>query len=191
MNNYTHFKKRGISMSSNTLVSILHIDLSESELSSTTHCMDSKPGDMTANHMIAYRLEDKQRYWRRILIVDDEVDVATTFKTGIEDSNNYNDSDKRIEVYTSNNPVTALSEFKPNFYDLLLVDINMPHMNGFELSKRILAIDINIKVCFMSCAEKINYEALREISPALSLGCIIRKPVSMDYLVKRIRAELD
>ena len=178
-------------MVSHTLVSILHIDLSESELSSTTHCMDSKPGDMTANHMIAYRLEEKQRFWRRILIVDDEVDVATTFKTGIEDSNNYNDSDKRIEVYVSNNPVIALSEFKPNFYDLLLVDINMPHMNGFELSKRILAIDINIKVCFMSCAEKINYEALREISPALSLGCIIRKPVSIDYLVKRIRAELD
>jgi CheY-like chemotaxis protein len=191
MNNYTHFNKCGIGKSGNTLVSILHIDLSESELSSTTHCMDSKQGDMTANHMIAYRLEEKQRFWRRILIVDDEVDVATTFKTGIEDSNNYNDSDKRIEVYTSNNPVAALSDFKPNFYDLLLVDINMPHMNGFELSKRILAIDINIKVCFMSCAEKINYEALREISPALSLGCIIRKPVSIDYLVKRIRAELD
>jgi YesN/AraC family two-component response regulator len=53
----------------------------------------------------------------------------------------------------------ALSEFKPNFYDLLLVDI-MPHMNGFELSEKILAIDINVKVCFMSSAE-INLEALR------------------------------
>jgi len=77
MNN-THFNKRGIIMAGNTLVSILHI-------SSTRHCMDSKLGDMTANHMIAYRLEEKQRFWRRILIVDDEVDVAITFKTGIED----------------------------------------------------------------------------------------------------------
>jgi len=42
-------------------------------------------------------------------------------------------ANKRIEVYTANDPVVALSEFKPNFYDLLLVDINMPHMNGFEL----------------------------------------------------------
>jgi two-component SAPR family response regulator len=74
--------------------------------------------------------------------------------------------------------------------DLLLIDINMPHINGFELFKKILAIDINVKVCFMSCAAEINLEALREIYP-ISLGCIIRKPVSMDYLVKRIRSELD
>ena len=140
--------------------------------------------------MIAYKLEEKQRFWRRILIIDDEADITTTFEAGIQDSNDYNDSDKRIEVHTSNNPLAALSEFKPNFYDLLLVDINMPNMNGFELAERILAIDINVKVCFMSCAAEINYEALREIYP-ISLGCIIRKPVSIDYLVKRIRSELD
>ena len=60
----------------------------------------------------------------------------------------------------------ALSEFKPNFYDLLLTDIDMPHMNGFELSERILAIDINVKVCYMSSAE-INREVLTEIYPAI------------------------
>ena len=136
-------------------------------------------------------IKDEQRFWKRILIVDDEADVTITFKAAIEDNNNNTYTNKKIEVYTSNNPVEALSEFKPNFYDLLLVDINMPHMNGFELSERILAIDINVKVCFMSCAAEINYEALREIYPTISLGCIIRKPVSIDYLVKRIRSELD
>jgi CheY-like chemotaxis protein len=151
--------------------------------------------------MIAYRLaedplyypvviKDEQRFWKRMLIIDDYVDVTITLKAGIEDSNNNNDANKRIEVYTSNDPVVALSEFKPNFYDLLLVDINMPHMNGFELSEKILAIDINVKVCFMSSAE-INLEALREIYPSLSLGCFIRKPVTIDYLVKRIMSELD
>jgi len=75
-------------------------------------------------------------------IVDDDADATVTFKAGIEDNNNNNDANKRIEVYTSNNPVVALSEFKPNFYDLLLVDINMPRMNGFELSEKILAIDV-------------------------------------------------
>lgn len=133
-------------------------------------------------------IKDKQRFWKRILIIDDDADVTITFKAGIEDSNN--DTNKRIEVYTSNNPVEALSEFKPNFYDLLLVDINLPHMNGFELCEKILAIDINVKVCFMSSGE-INREALREIYPAMSLGCFIRKPVTMDYLVNRIKAELD
>jgi CheY-like chemotaxis protein len=130
-----------------------------------------------------------QRFWKRILIVDDDADVTITFKAVIE-SNNDNDVNKKIEVNTSNNPIVALSEFKPNFYDLLLVDINMPDMNGFELSEKILAIDINVKVCYMSSAE-INPEALREIYPSLSLGCFIRKPASIDYLVKRIMSELD
>jgi CheY-like chemotaxis protein len=129
-----------------------------------------------------------ERFWKRILIVDDDEDVTITFKAAIEDSNK--NADRRIEVYTSNNSVKALSEFKPNFYDLLLVDINMPRMNGFELSEKIFAIDINVKVCFMSSAE-INPEALREIYPAISLGCFIRKPVTNGYLVKRIMSELD
>src|ERR1700752_4809246 len=117
-------------------------------------------------------IKDIQRFWKRILIVDDDTDVTLTFKAVIEDSNNDVDVNKRIEVYTSNDPVVALSEFKPNFYDLLLIDINMPHMNGIELCEKILAIDINVRICFMSSLE-INREGLREIYPSLSLGCFI------------------
>ena len=116
--------------------------------------------------------------------------IALTFKAGIEDNNNSTDVNKRIEVYISNDPILALDEFKPNFYDLLLVDINMPYMNGFELCQKILAIDINVRICFMSSVE-INPEALREIYPSLGLGCFIRKPITIDYLVKRIMSELD
>jgi DNA-binding response OmpR family regulator len=134
--------------------------------------------------------KEQERFWKRILIVDDDNDITTTFKAAIEDSNNDNDPNTRIEVYTSNNPVVALSEFKPNFYDLLLVDINMPHMNGFELCEKILVIDINVRICFMSAVE-INREGLREIYPSLGLGCFIRKPVTIDYLLERIRSELD
>jgi CheY-like chemotaxis protein len=135
-------------------------------------------------------LKEKPRSCKRILIVDDETDVTIGFKAGLEDRNSYYYANTRIEVYTSNNPVIALSEFKPNFYDLLLVDINMPHMNGFELCEKILAIDINVRVCFMSSGE-INREALREIYPTRQEGCFIRKPVSIDFLVRRIRSELD
>src|SRR5215472_6755399 len=94
--------------------------------SSTKSRMDNSRGMSMSGHVIAYRLEEKQRFWKRILIVDDEVDITTTFRAGIEDSNNYNDSNKRIEVYTSNNPAAALSEFK--LCDLLLVDINMKNL---------------------------------------------------------------
>ena len=135
-------------------------------------------------------VKDKQRFWKRILIIDDDEDITITFKSGIEDSNNNHDSNKRIKVYTSNDPILALTEFKPNYYDLVLVDINMPHMNGFELCEKILAIDINVRICFMSSID-INRGALREIYPSLSLGCFIRKPVTIDYLVKRIISELD
>ena len=66
----------------------------------------------------------------------------------------------------------------------------MPRMNGFELCEKILVSDINVRICFMSSVE-INREGLREIYPSLGLGCFIRKPVTIDYLVKRIMSELD
>jgi two-component SAPR family response regulator len=84
----------------------------------------------------------------------------------------------------------ALSEFKPNFYDLLLTDINMSGMNGFQFSQMVLELDVNVRVCFITAGE-INIEALREIYPKINLGCFIKKPVSIDYLIKRLRAELD
>jgi CheY-like chemotaxis protein len=134
--------------------------------------------------------KERERFWKRILVVDDNTDITTTFKAAIEDSNSGIDANKRIEVYTANDPIIALSEFKPNFYDLLLVDINMPHMNGFELSEKVLAIDINVRICFMSSGE-INRKALREIYPSLTVGCYMRKPMTIGYLLKRIRSELD
>jgi two-component SAPR family response regulator len=134
--------------------------------------------------------KEEQRFWKRILIVDDDADLTATFKAVIEESNNNNDVNRRIEVHTSNNPVVTLSDFKPNFYDLLLIDINMPHMNGFQLCEKILVIDINVRICFMSSLE-INREGLREIYPSLSLGCFIRKPVTTDYLLEKIRSEFD
>jgi response regulator RpfG family c-di-GMP phosphodiesterase len=66
----------------------------------------------------------------------------------------------------------------------------MPKMNGFELCKRIISLHANIRVCFISSAE-LNIEALREVYPNVSFGCFIKKPVSIEYLVKRLSAELD
>ena len=63
-------------------------------------------------------------------------------------------------------------------------------MNGFELCEKISVIDINVRVCFMSSGE-IKWEALREMYPTRQEGCFIRKPVTIDYLLKRIRSELD
>jgi CheY-like chemotaxis protein len=139
------------------------------------------------------REKGKDPFLKRILIVDDEPDVTLTFGVGLEGHYfHYHDDDNKIrfEVYTYNNPTVALSDFKPNFYDLLLTDIYMPNMNGLELSQKILELDANIRVCFMSAAE-VNIEALRDVYPKISFGCFIKKPVTIDYLVKRLLAELD
>jgi FixJ family two-component response regulator len=72
----------------------------------------------------------------------------------------------------------------------MLTDIFMPHMNGFELSQKILELDVNIRVCFMSAAE-VNIQALREVYPKIGFGCFIKKPVTIEYLVKGLLAELD
>jgi hypothetical protein len=66
---------------------------------------------MIANRPVEVYHSIKQRFWKRILIVDDDKDITTTFKAGLEENNNHNDANRRIEVYTSNNPVDALSEF--------------------------------------------------------------------------------
>ena len=140
------------------------------------------------NNIVVEWERQKDPFLKRILIVDDDPDITLTFKVGLD---GYYYDKRKFDVYTYNNPVTALSEFKPNFYDLLLTDINMPHMNGFELCEKILDLDVNIRVCFISAAQ-VNIEALREVYPkARSIGCFIKKPVTINYLVKRLTAELD
>lgn len=121
---------------------------------------------------------------KRILVVDDNSDIAFTLRIGLEDS------DPTMQVHSFDNPVTALLEFKPDFYDLLLIDVNMPLMDGFQLTHKLLQKDVNVRVCFMTSGE-INMDAAREVHPLKSIGCFIKKPISSEQLVKRVRAELE
>jgi CheY-like chemotaxis protein len=134
-------------------------------------------------------LQEQPPFLKRILVVDDEPDVLLTFKSALEGRLD-NRGRKMFEVNLYDNPLKAVSEFRANYYDLLLTDVYMPDMNGFQLSQKILELDINIRICFVSAAD-VNISALRELYPALSLGCFITKPVEVEYLVKRLSAELD
>ena len=83
---------------------------------------------------------------KRILVIDDDPDIVFTLRVGLE-------SDPTIQVFGYDNPVTALVEFKPKFYDLLLIDINMPLMDGFQLAQNLVRRDLNVRVCFMTSGE--------------------------------------
>jgi DNA-binding response OmpR family regulator len=125
---------------------------------------------------------EQKKLSKVILIIDDDPDMTSIFSLGLQDEG--------FEVYAYNDPLDAISEFRPNFYDLLLVDINMPKINGVELSRQLLELDSNVKICFITAGEA-NIEVLRELYPARDIGCFIRKPVTIDQLVKRVKAELE
>ena len=127
---------------------------------------------------------------KTILVVDDDENTTLAIKGGLENENSHTTNRISYLVHTYNFPTLALSEFKPNFYDLLLIDVEMPNMNGFEFSTKILETDANPKMYFMSAAE-VNYEALREIYPSVNFGCFIKKPISLEHLIRRIRDELE
>jgi DNA-binding response OmpR family regulator len=71
----------------------------------------------------------------------------------------------------------------------MLIDINMPEMNGFDFCVKVLERDVNPRICFMSSG-LINQE-VRKQYPSLSIGWFIKKPVTMENLIRRVNAELE
>jgi two-component system, OmpR family, response regulator ChvI len=118
---------------------------------------------------------------KSILIVDDEHDIALAFKISLENNG--------FVVDTFNDPEQALSNFKAGLYDLLLIDIKMPKMNGFELYREMEKIDNKAKICFITAFE-VYYKSLRELFPTVKVDCYIKKPITTDDLVQRIKSEL-
>jgi DNA-binding response OmpR family regulator len=94
---------------------------------------------------------------RRLLVVDDDPDITLTAKVGLEASSLF-------QVDTFNDPELALSSFKPELYDLVLLDFRMPKMYGHELYDEMKKIDSKIKVCFLT-ATYLNYEDARKRFP--------------------------
>jgi CheY-like chemotaxis protein len=121
------------------------------------------------------------------LVVDDEVDITTVFKLGLEEA------DLQVDVY--NDPLLALSDYKPDTYDLLLFDIRMPGMNGFELYKKIKDIEgaydndknnNKPRICFITAYEGYRSQ-FNELFPTLEeVDCFLKKPISLPDLIKAV-----
>ena len=114
--------------------------------------------------------------------MDDEQDITFPWKLGLERLG--------FQVDTFNNPILAASTYQPNLYDLLLIDIRMPMMDGFELYKEIRKIDKKVKLCFVT-AYDINNEDFKKSFPTMTLRHFIKKPIKTQDLAKEIRQKLN
>jgi len=120
----------------------------------------------------------------RILLVDNEPDIALGFKMGLEDNG--------FIVDSFNDAQTALSKFRTGLYDLLLLDIKMPKMNGIEFYQKMKEIDTKVKVCFITASEIYYYkEIAKGLFPVLGIRRLIRKPIKIEDLVKELKQELE
>ena len=118
---------------------------------------------------------------RKILVVDDEPDNASVFTMGLEDGG--------FEVDTFTESLLALSTIKAGkkTYDLLILDIKMPDINGFELYEEIRKIDNKVRVCFLTAfGEGYTEEFGRRFTSSSPNVSFIRKPIRIDDLVKKV-----
>lgn len=153
-----------------------------SSVSSSFERINSHKSVVTTTNTAAQFSDSIPTNNEHILLVDDE-DIARLFKRALERAGFI------VDMY--NDPLQSLSNYRTGIYDLLLLDIKMPEMNRFELYKRIKQIDDNSKVCFMTAFEE-YYDEFREIFPDLKdKECFIRKPISINDLIKSIKSHLN
>ena len=118
---------------------------------------------------------------KRILIVDDESDICFVLKKVL--------SENGFVVDSYQDPLLALEKFKLHSYNLVILDIKMPALNGFALYLEIKRLDKKVKVCFLTAGEM--YYGYSDIFSSLPANCFIRKPIDNEELMKRINEILD
>ena len=91
------------------------------------------------------------------------------------------------EVDSFNDPQTALSNFSPGIYDIALIDVKMPKIDGIDLYRKLKNIDDNVKYCFIT-AYGVQYDTLKRDYPGLDVDWFIRKPINTEQLVNEIKS---
>ena len=118
---------------------------------------------------------------KKILLVDDESDVLYTIKNILEDNG--------FQVDTFNDTIISLKSYTSNYYNLVILDIKMPKMDGFELYIKIREKDPKVKICFLTASE-MYYEKFRktrsEFGRIIGEDCFIQKPIKNEDLVKKL-----
>ena len=128
--------------------------------------------------------DNKNNTNKKILFVDDEPDIIYSIKRVLE-ANGF-----VVDSYTD--PVLALSNFKPELYDLLILDIKMPKISGLDLCQKMKEIDSNVKICFLTASE-LFYEEYRRLDayPSLDKAYFIQKPFRSEDLIHKLNEILN
>jgi DNA-binding response OmpR family regulator len=117
-------------------------------------------------------------------LVDDEIDITLTLKIALEQSGFF-----QVEAFYES--VLALSRFKAGEYDLAILDIKLPEMDGFELYRKLRKIDHKLKICFLTAAELSHYrETDSDIMDKLGKDYFVAKPVDTINLIERLNSML-
>jgi two-component system, OmpR family, response regulator ChvI len=130
-------------------------------------------------HVIKY-VRRKRRMKKRVMTVDDEPDVTYCLKACLEETG-------LVQVDGYVDPILALAKFKPSTFDLVILDIRMPVMNGFQLYQKLKSIDDDVKVCFLTAVHDLSdyKEAYPDIIDAIEndeMKCFLDKPVGSEQL---------
>ena len=114
---------------------------------------------------------------KRILVVDDESDICFVLKSVLGENG--------FVVDSYDDPLIALEKFKADFYNLVILDIKMPELNGFSLYRKIKRLDKKVKVSFLTAGE-MYYRVDSDIFSSVPANCLIRKPIENEELMARI-----
>src|SRR5919202_7072168 len=125
------------------------------------------------------RIENTSIRKRRIILVDDERDINLMLKIVLEDNG--------FEVDVFDDSIIALNNYEAGLYDLLILDIKMPKMDGFELYDQIKKIDDKSKVCFLTASEMYYKELTKDKYESLDKELFLLKPIAPNDLVKQIK----
>lgn len=117
------------------------------------------------------------------MVVDNEKDITITLQIGLEDGG--------FNVDAFNDSSLALKSFKPNFYDLVLIDIVMPDIDGFDLYERLKKIDPDIKACFLTASEMYHEEFRKAEHCSLYKDLFLQKPIPINDLVMEINRKIN
>jgi two-component system response regulator ChvI len=133
---------------------------------------------------IAAREKNQDRPFFNVMIIDDEKDIANIICRALERTGEF-----KIDTFYDGQ--SAFENFKKHdlgYYSLILTDIRMPKMTGFELAKKIREIDPGVKIVFMTAYDTLTLEPLDQMQSSIEVFVILKKPIKVTELAPKLKS---